>query len=144
MKKKLALVLVLALAVFAFAACGGDTTPPVEDPETPETPVAGEAVKTGYAVISKAAKSADAGDADGLAQADSTIVAVTVDENGVLTNVAIDHAQTKINFSKDGKIVTPLDTVFPESRKWVRHTAWLKHLPSAKSGMSRQTPWHSM
>ncbi|MFA5635295.1 MAG: hypothetical protein WC977_05255 [Anaerovoracaceae bacterium] len=113
MKKKLALVLVLALAIFAFAACGGETTPPVEDPETPETPVVGETVKTGYAVISKAGKSADAGDADGLAQADSTIVAVTVDENGVLTNVAIDHAQTKINFSKDGKIVTPLDTVYP-------------------------------
>ncbi len=110
MKKKLALVLVLALAVFAFAACGGgETTPPVEEPETPEV----TAVKTGYAVISKMSKSADAADADGLAQADSTIVAVTIDENGVLTNVAIDHAQTKINFSKDGKIVTPLDTVYP-------------------------------
>jgi hypothetical protein len=110
MKKKLVLVLVLALAVFAFAACGGgETTPPVDEPETPDV----SSVKTGYAVISKMNKSADAGEADGLAQADSTIVAVTVDENGVLTNVAIDHAQTKINFSADGKIVTPLDSVFP-------------------------------
>ncbi|GAB1477020.1 hypothetical protein MASR2M70_18560 [Bacillota bacterium] len=109
MKKKLALVLVLALAVFAFAACGGDTTPPADEPETPEV----SAVKTGYAVISKIGKSVDAGEAEGVAQADSTIVAVTVDENGVLTNVAIDHAQTKINISKDGKIVTPLDTVYP-------------------------------
>ena len=111
MKKKLALVLVLALAAFAFAACGGgEATPPEE--ESPETPAV-SAVKTGYAVISSMGKSTDAGDADGLAQADSTIVAVTVDENGVITNCAIDHAQTKINFSKDGKIVTPLDTVFP-------------------------------
>lgn len=111
MKKKLALVLVLALAALAFAACGGgEATPPEE--ETPEAPATG-AVKTGYAVISTAGKSTDAGDADGFAQVDSTIVAVTVDDEGVITNCVIDHAQTKINFSADGKIVTPLDTVSP-------------------------------
>ncbi len=110
MKKKLALVLVLALAVFAFAACGGDDTPPVD--ETPDPPAASGTVRTGMAVISNAEKSADAGEADGLAQGDSTVVAVIVDENDVIVNVAIDHAQTKVNFSADGKIVTPLDSVF--------------------------------
>ncbi len=111
MKRKLALVLVLALAVFAFAACGGgNDTPPVD--EGPETP-SNNAVKTGMAVVSSAEKSVDAGDNNGAAQADSTVVAVTVDGNGVITNCVIDHAQTKIEFSKDGKIVTPLDTVVP-------------------------------
>lgn len=111
MKKKLALILVLALAVFAFAACGGNETTPPEE-ETPDvTPAV--AVKTGMAVVTSIAKSVDAGDEDGTAQADATVVAVTVDDNGVITNCVIDHAQTAIAFSKDGKIVTPLDTVVP-------------------------------
>lgn len=110
MKKKLSLLLVLALAIFAFAACGGDTAPP--DDDGPDVSMAGE-VKTGMAVVSSIGKSTDAGDKDGVAQADSTVVAVTVDENGVITNCVIDHAQTAIEFSKDGKIVTPLDTVVP-------------------------------
>lgn len=35
-----------------------------------------------------------------------------MDENGIITNCAIDSAQTKIAFGKDGKIITPLDSVF--------------------------------
>lgn len=111
MKRKLILLLVLAMVVFAFAACGGDTKAPPND-DTPDVPK-GTAVKTGMAVVSSIGKSADVGDKDGLAQVDSTVVAVTVDENGVITNCVIDHAQTEINFSKEGKLLTPLDTVFP-------------------------------
>lgn len=109
MKKKLALILVLAMTMLALAACGGGE--PTEQPPVDETPAAA-AVKTGLAVITSTAKSADAADADGLAQADSTVVAVTVDEAGKILNCSIDHAQTKINFSKDGKVTTPLDSVF--------------------------------
>ncbi|HPO04480.1 MAG TPA: hypothetical protein PLV37_03095 [Bacillota bacterium] len=111
MKKKIALILVLVLAVFAFTACGGGSVTPPEDDGT-DVPAAG-AVKTGYAVVTSAAKSVDADEKNGTAQADSTVVAVTVDENGIITNCVIDHAQTKIEISKDGKIVTPLDTVIP-------------------------------
>ncbi|HML36884.1 MAG TPA: hypothetical protein PKA19_05565 [Bacillota bacterium] len=110
MKKKVALLLVLTMVMFAFAACGGgdkEVTPGQDDNSATAT-----AVKTGLAVITSAAKSTDAGDANGVAQADSTIVAVTVDDAGTIVNCAIDAAQTKIEFSKDGKIVTPLDTVF--------------------------------
>lgn len=111
MKKKLTLALVLALAVFVLSACGGkDPTPP--PPVDPNVPAAGT-LKTGMAVVTTANKSADAGEADGTAQVDSTIVAVTVDENGVIANCVIDHAQTVMNFSKDGKMITPLDTVYP-------------------------------
>lgn len=111
MKKKLTLLLVMAMVIFAFAACGGDTDPPSGD-VTPNGS-AGTAVKTGMAVVTDIGKSIDAGEKDGVAQVDSTVVAITVDENGVITNCVIDHAQTAINFSKDGKIVTPLDTVYP-------------------------------
>ena len=64
MKKKLALVLVLALAALALPLAAEERATPPEE-ETPEAPATG-AVKTGYAVISTAGKSADAGDADGL------------------------------------------------------------------------------
>lgn len=103
MKKKVALLLVLAMVMLAFAACGGGAT---------EEPPAAGAIKTGLAVITSAAKSVEAGDANGVAQADSLVVAVTVDDAGTIVKCAIDQAQTKIEFSKEGKIVTPLDTVF--------------------------------
>jgi len=71
-----------------------------------------ENAKTGLAVDTSIASSTDAGEENGLAQVDSIIVAVTVNENSKITNCAIDSAQTRINFSKDGKITTPLDEVF--------------------------------
>lgn len=106
MKKKLVVLLSLSLVMLALAGCAQEAEPPVD-----EEPAAG-VVKTGLAVISSIAKSTDAAEEDGLAQADSTIVAVTVDEEGKILNCVIDAAQTKINFSKEGKLVTPLDTVF--------------------------------
>lgn len=108
MKKKVALLLALIMVLFSFAACGGGTK---EETPSGDKPAAG-AVKTGLAVINSAAKSVDAGDANGVGQADSLVVAVTVDDAGKILDCAIDQAQTKIEFSKDGKIVTPLDTVF--------------------------------
>ncbi|MDD3168447.1 MAG: hypothetical protein PHC91_03160 [Eubacteriales bacterium] len=107
MKKKLSLLLVIAMVMLALAACGGAA----EEPPAEETPAA-ETVKTGLAVITSAGKSVDAGDENGVAQADSLAVAVTVDEAGTIVKCAIDQAQTKIEFSKEGKIVTPLDTIF--------------------------------
>jgi predicted small lipoprotein YifL len=109
MKKKVALLLVLTMVLFAFAACGGGAQ---EEPPAEDNPPAAETVKTGLAVITSAAKSKDAGDENGLAQADSLVVAVTVDDAGKIVKCVIDQAQTKIEFSKEGKIVTPLDTVF--------------------------------
>lgn len=110
MKKKVALLLVLAMVMFAFAACGGGTKEEAPPADNGNNAAAG-AVKTGLAVINSAAKSTSAGDANGVAEADSMIVAVTVDDSGKIVNCAIDQAQTKIEFSKDGKIVTPLDTI---------------------------------
>ncbi len=108
MRKKVTFLLILAMVMLAFAACGGAQ----EEPPAQDNPPAAETVKTGLAVITSAAKSKDAGDQNGSAQTDSLVVAVTVDDEGKIVNCVIDQAQTKIEFSKEGKIVTPLDTVF--------------------------------
>lgn len=109
MKKKVALVLVLAMVMLALAACGGGAK---EEAPADDNAAAAGTVKTGLAVITSAAKSVDAGEKNGTAQADSLVAAVTVDDAGTIVKCVIDQAQTKIEFSKEGKIVTPLDTVF--------------------------------
>jgi len=94
------LVITLIVLVFLFGLTGSGLSQNAND------------VKTGLSVDTSIAKSTDAGEEDGLAQADSTIVAVTVDEDGKIANCAIDSAQTKISFSNSGEIVTPLDKEF--------------------------------
>jgi hypothetical protein len=70
-------------------------------------------VKTGLAVITELNKSTDAGAKPGLAEIDSTVVAVTVDGNGKIDKCVIDMVQSKINFDASGKLITPKDTTFP-------------------------------
>lgn len=72
----------------------------------------GNDVLTGLSVETSIAKSKSAGEEDGLAQANVVIVAVTIDESGKITNCVIDTAQTKSYFSKEGKMTTPLDTIY--------------------------------
>ncbi len=127
MKKLLSLVLVLVLAVTFVAGCGStssetsaessaaSTAASSESSTAPSTtattePSTADAVKTGLAVTSSIAKSTDAGEKDGVAQVDSVVVAVTVDKDGKIVKCAIDAAQTKINFSKEGKILTDKKT----------------------------------
>jgi hypothetical protein len=131
MKKTLALLLSLVLVIGLVTGCGkkndsAETTTdptvapteaaadPTEAPaatEVPATTVA--AAKTGLAVITTLAKSKDAAaDADGLAQVDSTIVAVLVGQDGKILDCKIDAAQTKVNFSMEGKLVTDVATAY--------------------------------
>jgi len=128
MKKIIILLLVLIMSLFAFAGCAKEETPVVEAPvvetpvvETPEEPVAETpaegSVKTGLAVISSVEKSADAGEKDGLAQTDSVIVAVTVDQEGKIVKAEIDTAQTKINFSKEGKVLSDLEASYKSKQE---------------------------
>ncbi|MDI9496824.1 MAG: hypothetical protein QM227_11220 [Bacillota bacterium] len=130
MRKIIAIVLVLALSLFAFAGCTKEQpkveTPVTEEPKTEEPkteepkteePLAEGEVKTGLAVISSLEKSKDAGENDGFAQTDSVIVAVTVDNEGKIVQTVIDTAQTKIEFSKEGKILPDLNTVFKSKQE---------------------------
>lgn len=134
MKKSLILLLILAMLVFAFAGCAQKPVvnepvkeepkteePKVEEPKTEEPkneePLAEGAVKTGLAVISAIKSSKDAGDKNGTAQTDSVIVAVTVDKDGKIVQTVIDTAQTKIEFSNEGKIIPDLETVYKSKQE---------------------------
>lgn len=116
MKKWLAFVLALVLAASA-AGCAGrpatvDTVPdrPKEETEKTAVTVTGEGeMRTGLAVTASLGSSASAGEmGDGLAQTDVTIVAVTVDEDGVITGCVIDGMQAKANFDAQGNVVSDL------------------------------------
>ena len=110
MKKTAALLLCVTLAAGALTACGGNKTETAktEDKKTQdtkeETTDEGGA-KTGLSVITSLAKSTPASEEDGLAQTDSTVVAVLVDADGKILDCKIDAAQTQISFSKEGKLV---------------------------------------
>ncbi len=136
MKKIIALLLSLTLVMSMLVACGkkdaaettadptaAPTTAPAADDkkddaattDTTTEPAATEAAaaKTGLAVLTSLAKSKNAAaDADGLAEVGSTVVAVLVGQDGKILKCSIDVAQTKINFSKEGKLVTDVTTVF--------------------------------
>ena len=130
MKKFLSLLLVVAFSAVLLVGCAGnneaapsptaeqgpEVTTPVESPEATEEPAVEEpvagGVKTGLAVTTSIAKSKDAGEKEGSAQADSVVVAVLVDAEGKIIDCVIDTAQSKAAFGADGKIITPLDTEF--------------------------------
>lgn len=98
MKKILALAVSVILIASIFAGCTKEG--------------AQDSVKTGLAVITSISKSADVKDDVGIAQVDSTVVAVTVDNDGRIVKCAVDAAQTKVDFNSAGEITTPLDQVF--------------------------------
>lgn len=100
MKKIISLLLCVTLVMTMFTACGA------------------KGVKTGLAVVTHARSSKDATDeAEGLAQVDSTAVAVLVDSKGVITNCVIDVVQTKFYFSAAGEITTDLGKTFVSKKE---------------------------
>lgn len=115
MRKFLVIAFILTMSLFAFVGCAQEqqeAEAPVTEEPKPEVPLAEGGVSTGLAVVSSIEKSKDASERDGLAQTDSVIVAVTVDKDGKIVQTIIDTAQTQIGFSKDGKILPDLNTVF--------------------------------
>ncbi len=69
---------------------------------------AGSGDKLGLGVVTTIAKSKDAADTDGLAQAYTYYTASSFGSDGKITSCVIDASQTNINFSKDGKITSDI------------------------------------
>ena len=125
--KKLSAFLALVLAVSLLAGCAGtpviyytDCTCPTGSHNTPAdtkpvetTPAAEGALKTGLAIVGSANGSSSAGEKDGEAKYDVTVVAVLVDEKGVIVDCIIDSVGTSVKFNTTGAITSDLNAAIP-------------------------------
>ena len=133
MKKIFALILTILLTVSLMAGCAGttvvignctcpvehgqtagETQPVVETKPVEETTPAVGAVKTGLAVSTKISDSTSAtAEAAGAAKYDVTLVAVTVDDNGVIRSCVIDSIPATVNFDTAGQITSDVAMALP-------------------------------
>jgi hypothetical protein len=123
MKKALFALIALLLATAMLTGCMGtpvvvnDCTCPSEGettPTEPTAPVSEGAVKTGLAVITTAADSTSAtAEAAGAVKLDSTLVAVTVDDEGIITSCIIDSIPATVNVDATGTITSDLTAAVP-------------------------------
>ena len=131
MKRFMFLVLMAAVVAGVLSGCrdnrrSGNVVPatprvdarvdaPAEAPAEREPAIAAGVsgqIRTGLGVVTSVSSSRSAtGDSDGLAQVDSTLVAITVDENGVITRASFDAAQTRVGFNARGQITTDLSAL---------------------------------
>ena len=127
MKKHLAFLLTLALVVCAFAGCAGtpvvyytnctcpggenvpEATNPVTEPATDPVVLEGS-LKTGLAIVTGLS-----GENAAKVDYDVTIVAVTLDENGVIADCVIDSLSASVALDATGTITS--DTTAPLSTK---------------------------
>ena len=110
MKKMLAYVLTLAMTAGVLVGCTGKTVVienPTENAETTESvevAVTEGAVKTGLSVMASISGESATAEANGVAQTDISLVAVTVNDNGVIESCAIDAVQGKVAFDQTGAL----------------------------------------
>ena len=134
--KKLSFILTIALVISLLAGCAGTpvvyysnctcptgshevavTPAETEAPAAAEAPVAAEgAVKTGLVLITgiDGSKNASA-EENGEAKYDVTMVAVLVDDNGVIQDCIIDGISTSVKFDAAGTITSDL-TAAPQTK----------------------------
>ena len=116
--RKLTFVLALVLVMSLLAGCVGtpvvvNCTCPTEGEESPTVPatepvVVEGAVKTGLAITAKVTGENASADATGKVEYDVTMVAVLVDENGVIVDCVIDSLGTSVVFDAAGAVTTDL------------------------------------
>lgn len=113
MKKTIALLLAVTLLAALFAGCTGTTvvigncTCPTGSHEEP-TVVAEGALKTGLAILADVSESQNAGEKNGKAQFNVDMVAVLVDEKGIIVDCKLDSLGATLEFDATGAIVTDL------------------------------------
>ena len=113
--KKIAIILIFALMIGMLAGCAGTVvvvggctcptgghTPVTPTTPKPTTPPAEGALKTGLAVVTSLKKSENAKVAD----YDVTLVAVLVDDQGVIQDCIIDSIGAKVEFDATGTITS--------------------------------------
>ncbi len=111
MKRILAFVLTMAMTASLLVGCTGtivvieNPTGNVESTENVEVAETTEgAVKTGLYVKAGLSGENATAEADGVATTDISLVAVTVNDNGVIESCAIDAVQGKVSFDVNGQL----------------------------------------
>ncbi len=128
MRRILSIALTLAVMMAFLPGCSGRpaVTPPPGEPgqSVPNGPAnspgsgEGGAVKTGLSIYTSLANSQNASvDWDGSAVLDITLVAVTVDDGGVIHSCVIDQIKPQITFDSAGRLTTDPATVFASKRE---------------------------
>ena len=126
--KKFSLFLIVLLVAGLVTGCAGtpvvyysDCTCPTgshvqnQTPTVPFVPTEG-ALKTGLYITTDTTGSASASaEAEGAAKFEATLVAVLVDDSGVIQSCRIDGINTSVKFGTDGVITTDL-TVAPQTK----------------------------
>ncbi len=128
--KKLFALLALVLCLCVLTGCAGTlviyhqncdcptsgTTPPADTKPTPDTPAPEGALKTGLALVTDISGSfAATADKNGEGKYDVTMVAVLVDDGGVIRDCIIDGVATSVKFDTAGAITTDL-SVAPQTK----------------------------
>ena len=124
MKKRIAIILTFAMLLSVLTGCVGtpvvyysDCTCPTgshSDTPTPTESTSGGAevtegaVKTGLYIGTSLADSVSAAEENGQVKYDVTIVAVTVDDSGVIDSCIIDSVPATVAFDGSGTIITDL------------------------------------
>ena len=140
--KKFTIILALVLMVSLLAGCAGttviytDCTCPVGGHTVTPQPVPQGAVKTGLAIV-PTVKSTDAGEADGKVEFDVTLVAVTVDDKGVITDCVIDSLGTTVAFTAAGA-VNPETNTAPATKNELGEAYGMKAYAGAKYEWNEQ------
>ena len=124
MKKLLAFVLTMAMTASMLVGCTGtivvieNPTGNVENVETENVEVAETtegAVKTGLSVITNLSGEAASAEANGVVTTDISLVAVTVNDNGVIESCAIDAVQGKVAFDSKGQLAAEAGEILSKS-----------------------------
>ena len=105
MKKIIAFVLTLAMSAGVLVGCAGIPVVMDNQKENVELAVEG-AVKTGLSVIASLSGEGATQEKEGVATTDVSLVAVTVDDNGVIESCAIDAVQGKVKFDQNGQLTS--------------------------------------
>ena len=122
MKRVFTFTLSVLLVMALLVGCAGtivvieDCTCPTNGNNNlkPSQPVGEGAVKTGLAVVTSVSDSTSAtATEDGAIKYDITIVAVNVDDKGMITACRIDSVPATVKISAKGEILTDLNTAIP-------------------------------
>ena len=117
MKKISALLLASVMMAGMLTGCTGvpvaiDMQKPSDEPVKEEVVAAdGTALKTGLSVVASQSAEGASAEANGTVATDVSVIAVTVDDNGVIDSCVIDAVQGKISFDAKGQLAAEVTEI---------------------------------